>query len=1158
MSDASESKSQSKKSDEPRAGRVELVTHAVVRELANGAAMAAPVADPTIVAYGERGAIQASGSLLTYLRGWLPEQRAAVVARFSTPAGVELVEVPVTLPLPEGTLPRRLDQAPVIGIPCTVVPLGPSRWVNALPFDQTIHVAEDEDLYEVVAAEFRRLASAQALSGLEYLRVLPTGPCQLTEILVPIDKSDLVAAQLSGRTADLKKKLRQRAEKKHAIEILDAIGTPLHTRLTLRPEPEVVHRRRELDLLEPLLGSDARLGVMLVGEQLVGKSALFRTWVTRQLKPGGPRRPVYATSGARLIAGMSGLGQWEERLRRVLAAVETLDAVLYFDNLADLFARAGSKDGVDMAGFIKPWLDERRVRVVGEVRPETLDLVRHRHAGFLGALSTLHVEPLEAEQAVDAIDRTRRWSEQHEPHRPTLEEAAVRPLVDLAERYQPYLPFPGKAARLAEELRAFYEHERDPMGGPRKIGPSEVYQGFALTSGIPELLLHPDRALLAEDVRRALTKRVIGQDEAIRRVVDTICVIKAGLQPEGRPLATLLFAGPTGVGKTEVARTLANYLFGSPERMVRFDMSEFMDGHAAQRLIAGTERSEGLLVRRVRQQPFCVLLLDEIEKAHPAVFDLLLQVLGEGRLTDVRGRTASFANAIIIMTSNLGATSSRRVAGLAPRGSESTDDGAAEHYRAQVLRAFRPEFVNRLDQVVAFAPLTPEEIRAVTRIAIRSLANRRGLTELGLELATSDEALDHLAEHGYSAAYGARALRRHLEDSLAGPIARQLAAAGKEARAGRIEVGLEAGPTGEPALKVTLVKASQKRARQDLRGAAGVSEVRRGIYASLALEQVDDTRERVKLLVAQLAQAQRSAAKKKRGLSGKELSSLHAELGRLQPLIERSEVDRGEIDALEELAIQTLYDDEDTSELMAEALEIERRFRYVLLELLLAGVDERLLDRGTVMVGEIDDRRALDFWLPGLVEAAKARKWQLGFHLDRDREPLPPDSEWDDDLRWGPARSGAWIAKRAAADKRKKMRLVIEARGHRAGVLLALSAGLLRFVGGKAGGSDDPAHLEVIHLARRAPLLDTQWSLEQLTAPSFLSPDNAKKLTPTFTIKLGAKTIELTDEGESTDVPPEALWSRIEEIALVRLMRLYHSAEDEDLLRGTLDGVKAS
>ncbi|HTN85526.1 MAG TPA: AAA family ATPase, partial [Sorangium sp.] len=649
-------------------------------------------------------------------------------------------------------------------------------WVLVPSLGHAFHVEAGEPIEPAIRHEVRRLLASQDLSTWEHLGLLPGSAHRLEVLHAPLPEPE------RGQQGQRGVSIAERARRKKAVDALVSVATPLHVAAQRSPlaAPPLACRDAELARLAALLDGEERLGVLIVGPEHAGKTALMQAYVARQT------RLVYATSGAQLIAGMSGLGQWQERIHGVMEAAAALDAVLYFENLDDLLAERVDGGHVDLAGAMRPYLDEGRVRVVCELRDDRLDALEGRHWAFFAGLSRIRVDPLSAADTRKALAERAARDARVEPHRPAVAGDALTALIDLAERYLPYSAFPGKAVRLYEDLRTVHERERTAQGEPVTLGRSDLHELFSTRTGMPAFLLRDDLPLRVDRVARDLGASVVGQERAVRALAETIAVVKAGLSPPDKPLAAFLFVGPTGVGKTELARALAGLLFGSPDRLSRFDMSEFASEGAADRLIRGTDGAGGLLTQRVREQPFCVLLLDEIEKAHRAVFDLLLQVLGEGRLSDARGRTAYFHNAIVIMTSNLGAAERRGQAGFSGGpGAGSPEDRAAldeAHYQRVVAGAFRQEFVNRIDRVVPFRSLTREELAEVARLTTQRLSQRRGLSEAGVALEVSPRALARLAEDGHAPAYGARALRRHIEEHLAAPLARLLAGLGGEAR----------------------------------------------------------------------------------------------------------------------------------------------------------------------------------------------------------------------------------------------------------------------------------------------------------------------------------------------------------------------------------------
>ncbi len=301
-----------------------------------------------------------------------------------------------------------------------------------------------------------------------------------------------------------------------------------------------------------------------------------------------------------------------------------------------------------------------------------------------------------------------------------------------------------------------------------KVGEEEIASVVSRWTGIPvSKMLESEREKLL-DMEVRLSERVVGQDEAVKAVSNAIRRSRAGLSDPARPNGSFLFLGPTGVGKTELTKALTHFLFDTEDAMIRIDMSEFMEKHSVARLVGappgyvGYEQG-GYLTEAVRRRPYSVILLDEIEKAHPDVFNILLQVLDDGRLTDGQGRTVDFRNCVIVMTSNLGSTEIQAHAG---------EDNYAEIKQAvmeQVTRHFRPEFVNRIDETVVFHPLTQEQIRAIAQIQLKGLTARLKEKDIGISI--SDAAMDTLGELGFDPVYGARPLKREIQQAIENPVA---------------------------------------------------------------------------------------------------------------------------------------------------------------------------------------------------------------------------------------------------------------------------------------------------------------------------------------------------------------------------------------------------
>ena len=510
--------------------------------------------------------------------------------------------------------------------------------------------------------------------------------------------------------------------------------------------------------VDRLLQRDDRQGVLLIGPPAVGKTTIINECVQRRAGRYHHRRDqkpqVWWLSPQRLISGMSYLGQWEQRWLSILRESSKRDHILYFDDLVGLFTAGRTRDSsLSAADVLRSFMAEHPLRLLAEATAEQLAVLRRRdrsladrfHLVTVPALSAEDALPITLEATYDIEIRAQRY----------FHPETVPLIMRHQETFAPDQAFPGKAIEMCKTLT---KHSSLVVNGNSVLNLASAQLGAS-----SDLLINH-----LGDQRRihnSLSRQLIGQPAALDALSRLVIRYSQRLHPPDRPLGVLLLLGPTGVGKTEAAKALTRLLYTEESHLVRIDMNELTTPYAAEQLVGTFESPDGRLTSAVRRQPNCVILLDEIEKAHPDVFDYLLQVLGEGRLTDARGRVADFRSAVIIMTSNLGASEQNSNLGF-----EFTAERRQQIYLKAAQQFFRPEFFNRIDEVVAFRNLDPHDMEQIVAIQLDQVLSRDGIKRRDIFVDVDQAAIKHVISRGYDSKLGARAVRRMLESQVMGPL----------------------------------------------------------------------------------------------------------------------------------------------------------------------------------------------------------------------------------------------------------------------------------------------------------------------------------------------------------------------------------------------------
>ena len=542
----------------------------------------------------------------------------------------------------------------------------------------------------------------------------------------------------------------------------------------------LVGREAEIQRVIQILGRRRKNNPMLVGDPGVGKSAIVEgiaiKIVTGDIPPVLADKRLISLDMGSIVAGTKYRGDFEKRLKSIINEVaQNPDVILFIDEFHTIMGAGGASGSLDAANMLKPALARGEIQCIGATTMDEFRKNVEKDGALDRRFQKIVVERTDIAHTISILDRAKINYEKY--HNVIYTDEAIEACVRMSERYITDRCLPDKAIDVMDETGSMVRLQNP--GKTIHVSAEDVAAMISKMTGIPSGQIAENEGTKLMKMSEKLRSRIIGQDEAIEKVVRAIQRGRAGIKDPGKPIGTFIFFGPTGVGKTQLAKSLAEYLFDSEDNMIRLDMSEYMEKFNVSRLIGappgyvGFEEG-GQLSERVRRKPYCVVLLDEIEKAHPDVFNLLLQVMDEGRLTDSTGRTVSFRNTILIMTSNVG---SRELDEYGSGVGFSTSLKNVQINRKNVLekavkKAFPPEFINRVDEQIFFNPLTKEDIGKIIDIELKGL--RRRVKEAGFELTITPSAKKFVADAGFDPSYGARPLERAIRKYIEDPVSEHI------------------------------------------------------------------------------------------------------------------------------------------------------------------------------------------------------------------------------------------------------------------------------------------------------------------------------------------------------------------------------------------------
>lgn len=609
----------------------------------------------------------------------------------------------------------------------------------------------------------------------------------------------------------------------------------------------VIGRSKEITRVIEVLSRRTKNNPVLIGEPGVGKTAIAEGLAQQIVNNEVPEtlrdKRVMTLDMGTVVAGTKYRGEFEDRLKKVMDEIRQAgNVILFIDELHTLIGAGGAEGAIDASNILKPALARGELQCIGATTIDEYRKYIEKDAALERRFQPIQVDEPTVEETIQIIKGLRDRYEAH--HRVKITDEAVEAAAKLSDRYISDRFLPDKAIDLIDEagskvrLRSFtippnlkaledkLENVRNEKNAAvssqefekaaalrdteqkikeeleitkkswkekqgkeeSKVTVDDIAEVVSMWTGIPVNKIAQEESAKLLNLEEELHKRVVGQSEAVEAISRAIRRARAGLKDPKRPIGSFIFLGPTGVGKTELARALAEVMFGDEDAMIRIDMSEYMEKHSTSRLVGSPpgyvgHEEGGQLTEKVRRKPYSVVLLDEIEKAHPDVFNILLQVLDDGRLTDSKGRTVDFRNTVVIMTSNIGAEALKyqKSVGFGVGDKSSKYKDMKGTMLEELKKAFRPEFINRIDETIVFHPLEKEELKQIVSLMAKSLTKR--LKEQDIELELTDSALEKIAEEGYDPQYGARPIRRalqkHVEDRLSEELLKGSISTGK-------------------------------------------------------------------------------------------------------------------------------------------------------------------------------------------------------------------------------------------------------------------------------------------------------------------------------------------------------------------------------------------